>query len=256
MKKFRTTVRNFLNHLKKQVYHMSKRLEKIAAHILAESSLGFADVGTDHGYLPLGLLSRGYGGYIFASDLRPDPLSKAIAGAKEAGVYDRICFSLGDGLDNCPGERIDSIVIAGMGGDTICGILDRAEWCMDSRYTLILQPMSKAEVLRYWLTNNEFEITSEELIEENGEIYQLMKARFGQARPLKDSELFLGSLQLVREQELFRPRLERLIKRFERSVKGLALSRTRPNPGRLSLFENILGELKEIYSDEQHKRDI
>lgn len=61
---------------------------------------------------------------------------------------------------------MDTIVIAGMGGDMICRILDEAEWCMSGKYKLILQPMTKQDILRYWLVNNGFEICRELIAED------------------------------------------------------------------------------------------
>ena len=103
---------------------MNKRLELIAS--ILPHGRGFADVGTDHGYLPVYMAQHGYSGKIIASDINEGPLSTAVASARQAGVEDRICFRLCDGLDGCGSEELDTVVIAGMGGDTICGILDRA----------------------------------------------------------------------------------------------------------------------------------
>ena len=140
---------------------MNKRMHAIVKYI--EPGRGLIDVGTDHGYLPTWMASHGYHGNIIAADINAAPLQKARENAEKAGVTDRITFQLCDGLEQCKPESVDTIIIAGMGGDLICRILDLAEWCMDRRYKLILQPMTKSEVLRYWLTNNEFEILAEDL---------------------------------------------------------------------------------------------
>ena len=103
---------------------MNKRLEAIYA--LIGEGRGLVDVGTDHGYIPTALAQSGYAGNIIASDIKPGPLQAARRSAENAGVADKIDFLLCDGLDGCDPSAIDTIVIAGMGGDTICGILDRA----------------------------------------------------------------------------------------------------------------------------------
>ena len=150
---------------------MNKRLSALYDKI--PPGVGVIDVGTDHGYLPAALAAYGYPGRIFASDIRIEPLRAAKKTAARAGVSERIEFLLCDGLALCPPDAVDTIVIAGMGGDTIVKILDEAEFCMDSRYLLILQPMTKPEVLRYWLAYNEFEILSEALVRETGGLYRL-----------------------------------------------------------------------------------
>lgn len=221
---------------------MNKRLELIAS--IMPHGRGFADVGTDHGYLPVYMAQHGYSGKIIASDINEGPLSTAVASARQAGVEDRICFRLCDGLDGCGSEELDTVVIAGMGGDTICGILDRADWVMSRDILLILQPMTKAEVLRYWLTNNDFAICGEWLIEENGEIYQILSARFGARTPLSDAELFTGKYELAVGNALFPVQLAALIKRFERAAAGM--SKAPRMRGRQKLTAEILNGLYEM----------
>ena len=129
-----------------------KRIEKMLS--LIDSHIGVADVGTDHGLLPVSLALQGYRGNLVATDIHELPLQTAMRQAEESGVKDRILFCLTDGLDGLDPSMIDTIVVAGLGGDVICSILDRAEWTMNPRYQLLLQPMTKAEVLRFWLCNN------------------------------------------------------------------------------------------------------
>lgn len=221
---------------------MNKRLELIAS--ILPHGRGFADVGTDHGYLPVYMAQHGYSGKIIASDINEGPLSTAVASARQAGVEDRICFRLCDGLDGCGSEELDTVVIAGMGGDTICGILDRADCVMSRDILLILQPMTKAEVLRYWLTNNDFAICGEWLIEENGEIYQILSARFGARTPLSDAELFTGKYELAVGNALFPVQLAALIKRFKRAAAGM--SKATRMRGRQKLTAEILNGLYEM----------
>ena len=221
---------------------MNKRLELIAS--ILPHGRGFADVGTDHGYLPVYMAQHGYSGKIIASDINEGPLSTAVVSARQAGVEDRICFRLCDGLDGCGSEELDTVVIAGMGGDTICGILDRADWVMSRDILLILQPMTKAEVLRYWLTNNDFAICGEWLIEENGEIYQILSARFGARTPLSDAELFTGKYELAVGNALFPVQLAALIQRFERAAAGM--SKAPRMRGRQKLTAEILNGLYEM----------
>lgn len=209
-----------------------------------ENGAGVIDVGTDHGYLPVELAKRGYRGKIYASDIHPGPLEAAKHTAEKAGVSS-IQFLLCDGLALCPPGKIDTIVIAGMGGDLICRILDMAEWCMDKRYKLILQPMTKPEILRYWLVNNEFEICSEVLAEDSGTIYQILTARFGGETRLRDAELFTGAYDQVRNDPLFPSLCERLIARFEKAAAGIGKAKDAP-AGRLPILNEILAQLKEM----------
>ena len=222
---------------------MNKRLETIAD--MVQNGRGLIDVGTDHGYLPVWLARRGYTGFLFASDINAAPLASARKTAREALVEDRIEFLLSDGLDDCPPEKIDTIVIAGMGGDLICRILDRAEWCLNEAYTLILQPMTKAEVLRYWLVNNGFCLAEEKLVRDGTILYQVIRAQYSQNMKLSDAELFAGAFENIRREPLCGEWLDSLILRFEKEERGLLCS-LKPEEGRLSICRSVKDGLLEM----------
>ena len=220
---------------------MNRRLCAVAA--LVKNGKGLIDVGTDHGYLPVYLAEHGYTGALFASDIREGPLSAARKTAQEHGLSARIRFFLCDGLALCPPDEIDTIVIAGMGGDMIVKILDEAEWCMDKRYRLILQPMTKPEVLRYWLVNNEFRISGESVVEDSGTLYQIIDAVFGGTTRLTDAELFVGKRALVNDEELYSRQLEMVLSRFERALAGMSGREGEP---RFGLYRCIRQQLLEM----------
>lgn len=221
---------------------MNKRLEKISEYI--NDGRGLVDVGTDHGYLPVHLACCGYAGNIFATDIRPKPLDAARRSASAAGLSERISFILCDGLEHCPPDKVDTIVIAGMGGDTICGILDRAEWSWGGEYLHILQPMTKPQVLRYWLIHNGFELFSEGLVRDNGVIYPIITARFGGKTNLSGGELFMGKFDLVCNEPLYDEFRKQQIKRLERILQGMDRSGGEINLPRRNIIDNILQELK------------
>ena len=205
---------------------------------------GVIDVGTDHGYLPERLALERYPGNIFASDLRSGPLSAAMRTAERSGVSKKIRFLLCDGLEGVPPEDIDTIVVAGMGGDTICGILDRADWCLNGAYRLLLQPMTKAEILRYWLSCNGFAIEEERLVAEGSTIYQILSARFcGHNETLSDVELFLGKHGCGADENLYRTLLAQRIASLKRRITGLR--HAVETPERQSELQGLLLALEE-----------
>ena len=233
---------------------MNTRMETILGMI--EDGVGVIDVGTDHGYIPVSLAKNGYCGSIFASDIHTGPLDAARRAAENKGVADKISFLLCDGLSLCDPEEVDTIVIAGMGGDLICRILDQAEWTMDERYTMILQPMTKAEVLRYWLSNNEYGIVSEKLVQDSGRIYSVLTVRFGSnCNPLNDAELFTGSYEKVRQDPLFQPFLELLIAREKKVLSGIEEG-GRDNQGRKRLYSGIINQMQEMQERENSTGNI
>ncbi len=204
---------------------------------------GVIDVGTDHGYLPLRLAESAYPGQILASDIREGPLAAAKRTASQSEAGGRIRFLLSDGLEACPPNEVDTIVIAGMGGDTICGILDRAEWCMDPAYRLILQPMTKQEVLRYWLSNNGFSIDEEHLIEDKDAIYQILGANFTNHNELlSDAELRIGKRGLA-ETKAYRRLIGQELRRLARKSEGLSGA---PDADRRRELVHVLALLEEF----------
>ena len=99
-----------------------------------------ADIGCDHGYLSLHLLTSGIAGSCIASDVNEGPLHSAMRNARKFGVSEKIEFHRSDGVQNIP-QDFDCMICAGMGADTIMSILHHAPWLRDPRYRLILQRM-------------------------------------------------------------------------------------------------------------------
>ncbi len=220
---------------------MPKRLERIAA--LIPDGRGVADVGTDHGYVPVMLARRGYPGVIIATDINAGPLKSAVSSAEESCVSDRISFVLCDGLSKVTPSSVDTIVIAGMGGDTITGILDRDYWCAEPGYKLVLQPMSHQNVLRYWLINNEFKITHEELVRDGGAIYQIFCAEPGRGARYSDAELFTGKYESICGDPLFAEYLDGLTAKFSAAIRGMEKG---AECARLELNREVLNGLADM----------
>ena len=105
---------------------LSPRLDAIARQVPQGARL--ADIGTDHGYLPVWLLMRGTIERAIAADLREGPLGRARKTARQYGQSEKISFRLCDGLTDIDPDEVDVITIAGMGGETIATILEAAPW--------------------------------------------------------------------------------------------------------------------------------
>ena len=122
---------------------VSARLECCAG--LVPQGARAADIGADHGYLGISLLLHGRAEFVHASELREQPLRRAMENALRFGVADRMRFSRADGLDAIDPDEVDTIVCAGMGGDLIAQILDRCRWVRDPRYTCLLYTSDAAD---------------------------------------------------------------------------------------------------------------
>ena len=239
---------------------MTERLKMITD--LVSPGRGVIDVGTDHGAVPVELALRGYPGTIIASDINAGPLSAAERLAEEQGVSERIRFMIADGLSGCGPADVDTVVIAGMGGDLICSIIDAAEWLCRPGMHLILQPMTKAEILRYYLVNNGFAIIEEKTVRENGRLFQIFTTEYfgvylkkirkdasgGNARdPYSDAELFTGRFRLLKDQPEFRNEVLGALKSMEKKLTGIERSGIRKeNVTEYRFCSEILRELREM----------
>ena len=133
-----------------------------------------ADIGCDHGYLGIYLLQKGIASGVIASDLRPGPLQSAVRNAAKYGVGDKMRFYLSDGAQSIPRD-FDCLVCAGMGGDTMVGILTQAPWLKNKQYRLILQCQSKTPLLRRYLSENGWRITEESVLRDGRFLYTVME---------------------------------------------------------------------------------
>lgn len=228
---------------------MSNRLELIAS--LAKNGVGVADVGTDHAYIPIIMRKSGYKGNIIAGDINECPLEKARISLENAGLSDSVELVLCDGLSGIDSSKVDTVIVAGMGGDTITGILDRGlydmpEWASRSDYKLILQPVTKPEILRFWLVNNGFIITSEMQTEENGMLYQIICAQPGESPKYKDAELYTGRLEQIQDSKYFDKLLSMHIKRFKAAADSLQNAEEASLKAWNMMILNMIDELKEM----------
>lgn len=151
-----------------------------------------ADIGTDHAYLPIEVLRRGICRRAVACDINEGPIEAARANIRAAGLSDRIDTLCTDGLHGVESYAPDDILIFGMGGELIVRILSEAPWVRNGQIGLILQPMSRAEVLRRYLWENGFSIDGETLSRAD-RLYQTIHARYtGVAEDFDEAELLVG----------------------------------------------------------------
>ncbi len=181
-----------------------------------------ADIGTDHGYVPAALLLAGRVGRAVAADEGALPLDHARRTAARCGVEDRMDLRLGDGLSVLSPGEADVIVIAGMGGDTIAGILAAAPWSRDGPL-LLLQPMSRACELRRWLPEQGYAVRAETLVQDKGVLYPILSAAGGTMAPASEAQAWGGFL--LEGDPLWGRYLSDRILRLRRAAAGLERAR-------------------------------
>lgn len=156
---------------------LSDRLQLIADEIFAGETM--ADIGTDHGFLPLYLLESGKCPHVIMADISSGSLAKADANCKLAGPGKTYDLRLGDGIDVLGDGEVDVVTIAGMGGLLIRDILDWNIQKSRSFKRYIFQPRNKVGALRYWLYSNGFDIEKESLVREGKYICEILTVRTG-----------------------------------------------------------------------------
>ena len=149
-----------------------------------------ADIGCDHGYLAIHVLTNGIARSVIAADIGEGPLQSALHNAVKFGVRDRIEFYLSDGVRNIPRD-FDSMVCAGMGGDTMIHILESAPWLRSEKYRLILQCQSKTPMLRQYLSEHGWRIHEESVLRDGRFLYTVMEVVYQPDYPrLTEMELY------------------------------------------------------------------
>ncbi len=210
---------------------LSPRLQGIADQVPAGAR--FADVGTDHGYLPVWLILQGRIARAIASDLRAGPLQRARETATQYGTADRMDFRLCDGLTGISPDEADTIAIAGMGGETIAMILSAAPWTRQCR--LLLQPMTAGEDLRRWLGENGYRIDSERIACEGKRYYTILSVTGGEMPTQTPAELWVGKQS---DDVLRGPWLDYMMAKVDRQLAGHRAAAI-PDEAAISALEEV-----------------
>lgn len=199
---------------------LSLRLERVAANVPVGARL--ADIGSDHGYLPVALMRRGLIAAAVAGEVATTPFHAAQRTVRDNDLQPHISVRLADGLAAIqPGDGITAISICGMGGETIRDILDNGKAYLRGKERLILQPNGGEQPLRQWLMDNGYSILHEELLRENRFYYEIIVAE--RAAPVRytPEQLYFGPLQMQARSPLFLAKWQRLLGLKRKTLAGL-----------------------------------
>ncbi|QDR80916.1 tRNA (adenine(22)-N(1))-methyltransferase [Sporomusa termitida] len=166
---------------------LGQRLQTIAGMVPAGVTM--ADIGTDHAYLPIYLVKEKIVARAIAGDVHHGPYLSAQNAVAAAQLEQYISVRLGNGLAVLQPGEADVVVIAGMGGANIIAILQACPDITSLVQRLILQPMIAAAPVRLWLHTQGWQIVDEQLVQEEGKLYQIIAAEPG-AGPLDDQSLY------------------------------------------------------------------
>ena len=219
---------------------LSERLRCIAAFVPENDRI--ADIGTDHALLPLWLLQNNRVSFAVASDIHLGPLSAAEKN-RTAFNETRLRCILCDGLDLIPLEQVDTIIIAGLGGESIVRILDNARSDFYKK-RFILQPMTKPEEVRKWIKNHDLKIDKERLVIDEGKLYQVFSFFGNGSGFFPEFEYYTGQTTLLLNDPLFPRLLSHYEERFKKIINGLSCSKGCMDPSKALYYQNCLQSLR------------
>lgn len=221
---------------------MSKRLQHIADMIPKCHCV--ADIGTDHGYIPIYALLNNVSEKAVASDINQGPVEAANKNIARYGLTNKIDTRVGPGLSTIKSGEADVIVIAGMGGNLIADILADDMIKAKSAEYLILQPVQYPEVLRKYLCSSGFLIIDEDLAEEDGRFYQILKVSKGTAEGyVRESDFFLGEILVKKGHPLLKKYIESKICKFNIILDQL--NNSKDNPRYIEIY-NLKKEFEDV----------
>ena len=216
---------------------LSKRLQAVAD--LVSEGLVVADVGTDHGYIPIYLIETKKSPKAFAMDVNKGPLLRAKEHIAEHGLETRIETRLSDGVRALQKGECDCVVVAGMGGALTIKIMEEGKDIFRNLKEFVLQPQSELQKVRAYLCENAYFIAEENMVLDDGKFYPMFRVINGQSEEYHAIELCYGKLLLEQKNAVLKNFLEK-----EKAVKELILSNLEQSFG-----EHIETRRKEIQEE-------
>lgn len=203
---------------------LSMRLERVAANVPAGARL--ADIGSDHGYLPVALMRRGAIATAVAGEVAATPFHAAERTVRDNALEQHISVRLADGLAAIePADAITAISLCGMGGETIRDILDSGRAHLSGQERLILQPNGGEQPLRQWLMDNGYRIVREELLQENRFYYEIIVAERAEPLVYTAQQLYFGPLQMQARSPQFLGKWQRMLRQKHKTLASFEQAR-------------------------------
>ena len=224
---------------------LSKRLQTIADFVKKNSVV--ADIGTDHAHIPIYLIENNIIDKAYACDINKGPLEKAKENIANFGVSENIVLRLSNGLDKMSNKEVDTIIIAGMGGELIIDILNRGKVFFDKKNTFILSPHTKVDEVRDYLIRNGFKIIKEDMCIDEGKFYTVMEVRYTENTVMNsEAELLYGKFLIENKHPVL---LEFLKKEEEKYISilsniGLNEDRKKELRHRLDIIKETMNEMQ------------
>ncbi|GHP12736.1 SAM-dependent methyltransferase [Lentilactobacillus fungorum] len=229
--------------------HLSNRLQTVSDHVEPGSRL--ADIGSDHGYLPIYLAKKQIISYGVVGEVAKGPLSNATSEIKKEGLLTVLHPRLADGLAAIkPDDHINTITIAGMGGILITHILEAGQSKLTGNEKLILQPNVGEKVVRKWLMTHSYRISAEQILAEDGHIYEVITAaKTAQKVRYSQREITFGPLLIKEKSPVFIAKWQEEQQALERVVKNMQKA-THEDVAKIKSIQAKIQTIEEVMTNE------
>lgn len=207
----------------------------------------FADIGTDHAYIPIAMLKEKTAKIAIASDIGIGPLKHAQENIKKENLENKIFTRIGAGLTSIKMNEINGAVIAGMGGKMIRKILENDKEKAEATEWFVLQPMKNAPELRKWLVNNGYIICEESLAKEDWHIYEILFVKHGKMKIEDEFYYETGVTENIKKHPLYKNFFERKIYKRKRLLSMINENTSdEKQKGKRKLAEIELNRMEEM----------
>lgn len=198
---------------------LSQRLARVASFVPPNTVL--ADIGSDHAYLPCYLMNKGIISKAIAGEVVKGPFEQAQRNVEANGFTEIIEVRLANGLQAIEQEDgVETVTIAGMGGTLIASILEAGKDRLSGVTRIIVQPNLHAIAIREWAVANNFYLVDEEILQEDGKIYEILVLERG-AASYTSTELLVGPLLKDKASAVFQVKWQREMQEWKRVLAAL-----------------------------------
>lgn len=222
---------------------VKKRLELIASKIPKGSKA--ADIGTDHAYLPIYLITEGICPKVIATEILPGPYLKAKENIERFGFMDFIELRYGFGFKPLIPKESDVAVISGMGAMTIIDIFEESKQIASSFQSIVLQPMKNVVELRKYLLTHCYKIIDEDVCDEGGKFYEVLTVKYAETLKFIEADVLIGPVLRRKKDPITLSYMKYQEKRLQRIVESLKESRRADSEQMIIEYEKRLNALKE-----------
>lgn len=199
---------------------LSRRLQAVA-DLVSDGEI-VADIGTDHGYIPIYLIQSGKCARVFAMDINEGPYLRARQHVSGYGLSDQIITRQSDGMKALANGEATSIIIAGMGGGLVMKILEQDKRLWPEFRELVLQPQSELAKVRRYLQENHWRVIEEDMVFEDGKYYPILRVQHGGDAPYSQAELEYGRVLIQKKHPILAQFIGRELELKEAVLRSLS----------------------------------